>query len=40
MFELDCLYKCSEYCLNEVLCNRIGGRCDIGCDIGYIWRIV
>lgn len=38
-YGLDCVYNCSRYCLGDVVCNRRIGKCDIGCDFGYIGEL-
>lgn len=38
-FGLDCVYNCSGYCMGDIRCNRIIGRCDIGCKVGYIGEL-
>lgn len=30
-----CAYKCSGKCLGDIACNKVTGKCDIGCVIGY-----
>lgn len=33
---MGCIYNCSSYCLNDVICNKIFGICDYGCEVGYL----
>lgn len=38
-YGLGCVYKCSGMCLGDIVCNRIIGKCDIGCEFGYIGEL-
>ena len=34
-FGIDCLHNCSSHCLNDSLCEKDTGYCDMGCNPGY-----
>lgn len=36
IYGYGCINDCVGYCLNDYLCNKMIGYCDMGCKLGYM----